>query len=87
MSYLAVFRKKTSVACVAESLIPTDKAYLVEFHDKENSNDPELCWKTCAALYPNTSLGSIRSLVYVEKSQNITTKLITRKLRTLEVHS
>ena len=51
------FREKTSVGCVGESLIPSNKAYLVEFQDRQTSNDPKLCWKTCEAVYPNTSLG------------------------------
>ena len=49
--------QKQSVGCVGESLIPTDKAYLVEFQDKHTSNDPSLCWKTCEEVYPQTSLG------------------------------
>ena len=52
------FREKTSVGCVGESLIPFNKAYLVEFQDRKTSNDPKLCWKTCEAVYPNTSLGT-----------------------------
>ena len=39
-------------------MIPTDKAYLVEFQDKQGSNDPALCWKTCEEVYPQTSLGN-----------------------------
>merc|ERR1712038_2043786 len=61
-----IFRQKTSVGCVGESLIPTDKAYLVEFLDKERSNDPNLCWKTCEAVYPSASL----AMVFWEDSKN-----------------
>ena len=58
-SYLLslLWSQKQSVGCVGESLIPTDKAYLVEFQDKQSSNDPSICWKTCEEVYPQTSLG------------------------------
>ena len=55
---LIIESQKQSVGCVGESLIPTDKAYLVEFQDKATSNDPSLCWKTCEEVYPQTSLGN-----------------------------
>ena len=51
---------QSSVACVAQSLIPKDKAYLVEF--ERHHNDPSLCWKTCDAAYPNASLGQFHEL-------------------------
>ena len=54
---LIIVSQKQSVGCVGESLIPTDKAHLVDFQDKATSNDPSLCWKTCEEVYPQTSLG------------------------------
>ena len=51
---------QSSVACVGQSLIPKDKAYLVEF--EHHHNDPSLCWKTCNVAYPNASLGLISEM-------------------------
>ncbi len=48
-----------SVGCVLEALIPEDRTYLVSFLHEESGDDPDICWRTCRAVFPNASLALV----------------------------
>ena len=48
-----------NVGCVLSDLIPEDRTYLVTFQHNESGDDPAICWQTCSAIFPNTSLALV----------------------------
>jgi hypothetical protein len=43
-----------SLGCLAESLIPINQTYLVEFQDTTTSQYAHICLQTCENIYTNT---------------------------------
>ena len=47
------------IGCVSQNFIAEEKTYLVEFQDDTSGDSPDICWKTCELIYPNTSLAIV----------------------------
>ncbi len=47
------------VGCVMEGTIPEGETYIVHFKHDESGDDPSICWQTCQAVFPNTSLALV----------------------------